>query len=126
MKPSRLLLAVTPLALALLFTFAVPTAIAGTTKGPAADDPRILIKSVDATAGTVEFEYMTNKTTHVYKIDGGSTVKVNDASGTITDIKPGMQVRDSAERDSDTLDSISVSAADPAPPGTSTSKKKKT
>jgi len=119
MKPSRLPLAVTTVALVLLFTVAVPA------KPPAVseDDSRILIKMVDATAGTIEIEYMTNRTTHVYKIDAGTFVKVNNVSGKITDIESGMQVRDSAERDSNTLDSISVSPADPAPVVTSRKKK---
>jgi Ethanolamine utilization protein EutJ (predicted chaperonin) len=119
MKTSRLLLTVATVALVLLFT----VALSAKPPGVSQDDPRILIKTVDATAGTVEFEYMTNQTTHVYKIDSGTLVKVNNVTGKITGIESGMQVRDSAERDSDTLDSISVSPADPAPVGTSRKKK---
>jgi hypothetical protein len=58
---------------------------------------------------------MRSNTTHSYKIDAGTTVKVNNAPGKIADIKPGMQVRDSVDRDDRTLDSISVDKADPAP-----------
>jgi hypothetical protein len=116
MKPSRLLLAVTTLTLALLFTLAVPTPIAGTpTAPPAPVDARKLITSVDAATGTIGIENKRDKTTRTYKIDDFTSVKVNNSRGKIADIKVGMQVRDSIERDSQTLDSISVDMADAAP-----------
>lgn len=105
--------------LALLFTVAVPNAAASTYKwvAPPPVDPRILVTSVDSGAGTIEIKYMRNKTTQTYKIDDITAVNVNDHPGKIADIEVGMQVRGSVERNAQTLDSISVGTADPAPKG---------
>ena len=121
MKPSRTLFTITTLALALLVTIAIPSAHAGKKKAKEAEkpvvDPRILIDSVDASAGTVVLNYKRDGTTHTYTLDGMSTIKVGDSTdpAKISDIKTGMQVRDYVERDDHTLDSITVSTADPAP-----------
>jgi hypothetical protein len=117
MNPSRLLLAVITLALAFLFIIAVPSAIAGKPKPKPAPpvDRRIVIKSVNAAAGTVEIEYMRDKASHTYKIDDLTSIKVNNAPGKIADIKVGMEVNDSVERDDQTLDAISVGPAQAAP-----------
>jgi hypothetical protein len=133
MKPSLLPLAVTTLMLAFSLTFAVQTATAagynaGNYNAPAPREPdtRVLIESVDASAKTVVFKYMDKGTTQTYTVDDLTTIKVNDNTGTFAQIKSGMQVRDSVERDSQTLDSISVSTADPAPAGaTGPTKQKK-
>jgi len=123
MTPSRLLLAVTTLAMALLFTFAVPTATAASTAKTVTPplDTRKLIKSVDAAAGTIEIENMRTQTSRSYKVDSVTSIKVNNAPGKIADIKVGMQVRDTVDRDDQTLDSISVDKADPAPAGSGSS-----
>jgi hypothetical protein len=114
MKPSRLLLTVTTLALTLLFTFAVPTATAAAAK-PAAPpvpvDTRKMIKSVDAAAGTIVIQYMRDKTIHAYQVYELTSIKVNFVAGKIADIKPGMEVSDFLEKDSQTLDSISVTGS---------------
>ena len=116
MKPSRLFLAVTTLTLALLFTLAVPTAIAGKPKAPPAPvDTRKLVQAVDAAAGTIVIQNMRDKTTHTYKVYELTSIKVNFSSGKIADIKAGLQVRDYVERDDRTLDNITVDKADPAP-----------
>jgi hypothetical protein len=111
-------IAVVTLMLTLLLTLAVSTAGASTAKKPTPPPPvdkRILIKAVDATAATVEIQYMRDKGFHTYKIDSLTTVTVNKNPGKFADIKVGMQVRDYVERDDQTLDSISVDKADPAP-----------
>jgi hypothetical protein len=116
MKPSRVFLTVTTLAVALLFTVAVLTVHAGGKAPPAPPvDPRKLITAVDAAAGAIVIEYMRDKTNHSYVLDGLTAIKVNNSTGTIAQIKVGMQVRDFVERDAHTLDSITVSNADPAP-----------
>ena len=70
---------------------------------------------------------MSDSVTHVYKIDGGTTIKLNDATAAIADIKVGMQVTDLSERDPQTLDSISLAPGSGASSSseTSTPKKKK-
>jgi len=109
MKPSRLFLAGVTLALALLFTFAVPIALAGPPKEPPPPpDTRKLIKSVDAAAGTIVIQNMRDKSIHTYKIDDLTTLTVNNVPGKIADIKPGMEVGDYLERYSDTLDSLTL------------------
>jgi hypothetical protein len=118
MKSLRLLLAAVTLTVTLLLTLAVQTAAASSSsKAPPPIDPRILIKTVDESAGTVEIEYMRDakEPTHVYTIDDLTTIQVNDDPGKISDIKAGMQVREYVERDGHTLDKITVSKADPAP-----------
>ena len=117
MKPFRSLSALATLALTLLFAFAVTTANAST-KPPAPPPPvdnRVLITAVDAAAGTIVIEDMHYKTTHTYTIDGFTVLKVNNSPGKIADIKVGMQVRDSEERNHQILDTLTVDMADPAP-----------
>jgi len=81
-------------------------------------DERILIESVDTSAGMIVLRYMRDGTTHTYALDSVSVIKVGDANSdpvAISDIKAGMQVRDYVERDDHTLDSLLVSEADRAP-----------
>jgi hypothetical protein len=124
MKLSRLLLAVATLAF--LFTLAVSTAIAGTTGNGwtqrAEIDLRYLITSVDATTGTIQVEFMRDKTTVTYKIDANTKIRVGDNMGTIDQIKVGMQVRNYFLKAGQTpggegqiLGAIVVNQADPAP-----------
>jgi hypothetical protein len=111
MNSTRFLLCISSLMLVFLFTLAVPSAQARrhvtSSDGPAADVKKV-IKAVNAAAGTVEIQFMDDNSTQVYKIDGGTVIKVNDGSGKITDIKTGMLVTDFIERDPSTLDSLSV------------------
>jgi hypothetical protein len=103
----------------LLFLLSVSPATVqadGTSDDNAQDDTRILVAAVNADAGTVTLEYMSKRTKHTYGVDAATVVTVNDSRAGLADIVKGMQVRDSVERDSSTLDSISVSPADPAPP----------
>jgi hypothetical protein len=119
MKSSRLLFAVTTLALAFLFILAVSTATAGTTGNGwsqrAAVDLRYLVTSVDATNGTIQVEFMRDKTIQTYKIDANTRIRVGDNMGTIDQIKVGMQVRKNFMREGQTLAAIIVNQADPAP-----------
>ena len=120
MKPSRLLLVVASLAFTLLFTAVVPTASAQVvrtpTPTPTPDDTRKLIQAVDTANNTVTIQYMRNQLTHTYGFHDLTLIKVNGVKAKVADIKVGMQVRDYVERDSHTLDSITVDVAD-APPG---------
>jgi hypothetical protein len=101
-----------------LLVISITTAQARKAKeGDAQDDPRILVTAVSASSGSITVEYMTNKVTHTYTIDGATIITINGNPGKISGIAAGMQVRDSVERDSSTLDSISVGPADPAPAG---------
>jgi hypothetical protein len=117
MKSSRLLLAVA--IFVFLFTLANSTATAGTTgdgltqtQGP---DLRYLVTSVDATDGTIQVEFMRDKTTQTYKIDAATKIRVGDTMGTIDQIKVGMQVRNKFMGAGQTLAAIVVNKADPAP-----------
>ena len=124
MKSSRLLLAVTTLAF--LFTVAVSTATAGTTGNGWSQrtevDLRYLVTSVDATTGTIQVEFMRDKTTVTYKIDANTKIRVGDTMGTVDQIKVGMQVRKYFLKAGETpggegqiLGAILVNQADPPP-----------
>ena len=90
MKLSRLLLAVATLTF--LFTLAVSTATAGSMGNGAAQRQKLVIESVDATAGTVEFKSMVDNSIHDYKIDATTRVSLVNRKGTIDQIKVGMKV----------------------------------
>src|SRR5579862_573336 len=82
MNSPRLLLTVATLALTFLFAIAMPVAIAKEKKGKDATpdtpvDTSKVVKSVNAAAGTVVIEYMSDKSMHTYKVDGGTLIKVN-------------------------------------------------
>jgi hypothetical protein len=108
MKSSRLLFVVATLALTLLFTVVLPTTTASADPASAPVDTRKLIKAVDAKAGTVSIQYQSNKSIHVFKVDDFTTIRVNGNLAKIGDIKGGMLLADSSERNPQTLDSISV------------------
>jgi len=95
-------------------------------KTPPPVDHRVLVTAVDASKGQVTFTYQ--KQSHNYLIDGMTSITVSGAKGTIQGIHVGQEVFDFAERDFDTLDSIVVATADPAPvaPTKTTTKKTKT
>jgi hypothetical protein len=109
MKLSRLLFAVT--ALAFLFILAVSTATAGSMGNGAAQRQRLVIESIDATAGTVEFKSMVDNSIHTYKID----------ATTIDQIKVGQKVFNYTVKggqtpvEGQTLSFIGVSPAVPLP-----------
>ena len=117
MKSSRLLLAV--VTLVFLFTLAVSTATAGTSGNGWSQsqrpDLRYLVTLVDAATGTIQVEFMRDKTIKTYKIDANTRIKVGDYMGTIDQIKVGMQVRKDFMREGQTLAAIVVNQADPAP-----------
>lgn len=75
---------------------------------PVPVDARKLIKSVDAAKSSVVIQYMRDKTLHAYAIDEITVFKVNNVSGKVADIKPGMVVVDFLERDAHTLDSLTL------------------
>jgi len=88
-----------------------------TIKLPPPIDTRILIKSVDAKSGTITVRYMRDagQPSRTYIIDGGTVLTVSNVTGTINQIRVGMQVRSYVERDDVALDSIDLGIADPAP-----------
>jgi hypothetical protein len=119
MKSSRLLLAVTTLAF--LFTLAVSTATAGSMGNGAAQRQRLVIESIDATTGTVEFKSMVDNSIHTYKIDTTTRVSIVNSKGTIDQIKMGMKVFNYTVKggqkpvEGQTLAFIGVSPATPVP-----------
>jgi hypothetical protein len=124
MKPFHHFFPFMLLAIALLFTV---TASASAPKKPAPPpDLRKLIQSVDVKNSTVVIRSMRYKEDHPYKIDDFTVLTVNNVSGKLADVKPGMVVEDYLERGTDTLDSLTLSgygtvpaakpAAKPAPP----------
>jgi len=110
MKLSRLLL-VTVLSLLVFAASPGRSAHAATPpKTPAAPpDVRKLIKSIDAKASTVTILDNRNKSTHTYKVDDLTKLTLNNQPGKFADIKVGMVVDDSLERDNDDLDGLSLS-----------------
>lgn len=119
MKTSWSLSACVTLALALLLalTMTLPAASSKPKKKTPTPptDTRILVESVSASDNTVTIKDMSNSSTQTYKVDFATKITVNGNPGKLSDITSGLQVRDLVERDSQTLDSISVSPADPAP-----------
>jgi hypothetical protein len=104
MNLSRLFLIV----VALMFIASSSPATAAAKTPPPPNDHRILVQSVNVKHGTVTLQYMWNKSVHVYTLDASSTVTVKGKPATISDIKSGMRVLDSIDRDEHTLDSITV------------------
>ena len=128
MKTPRTLFAIFAVALSFLVIFSILSPcpakkIEEITPG-GSNDTRTLIQSVDAANQTVTIISMQSNLTHAYKIDDGTMITVSDNRGKFADLKAGLQVRDYKERDSATLDAISVSPADPAPPPPPTTPKK--
>ena len=120
MKHYRILFTVAALALSFLFSGAVLTVTAASKTPPPPPPPidtRILIKAVDAKAGTITIQYMRSAKApeHTYALDGLTALTVNNAKGTVDQIKVGMQVRRYVERDDVSLDSIDVGTAAPPP-----------
>lgn len=111
LQASRFPIAVTTLAVALFFAFAIPNAAmahGGMGMDGMNEDALILIQSVDTASNSVTFKDMKAMSTHIYKIDAATSITVNNNPGTFADIKAGMQVSNSTERDASTLDSITV------------------
>ena len=105
----KLSLLFTTTAVALVVICLGSAAHASKPKEPAAPpDLRKLIKSVDAKASTVTIVNNRDKSTHTYKVDDQTTVMVNNQPVKFPEIKPGMVVDDFVERDSDDLDSVSL------------------
>ena len=112
MKSSRLLF-FAALALLVFVTGLDQSALAAAAKKKPADEPppdnRKLIQSIDVKASTVVVQYNHDKSTHAYKIDDLTVLKINNQTGKVADIKVGMVVDDYIERDFQNLDSISLS-----------------
>src|SRR5450631_1941161 len=90
MKSFRLLLAVG--ASALFFTVTVSTATAGSMGNGAAQRQKLLVESIDVTAGTIVLKSMVDQSVHTYKIDATTQVKIVNSKGTIDQIQAGMKV----------------------------------
>ncbi len=72
-------------------------------------DVKKVIKSIDAKANTVTILNNRDKSTHTYKIDDLTKLTINNQTEKFADIKVGMVVDDSLERDNDDLDALSLS-----------------
>jgi hypothetical protein len=84
-------------------------------KPKAPPDPRILVTAVDLATKQISIKFKRTGQVTIYTVDDLTHVTFQNSPGSITDIKVGQQVFDYAERDSHTLDSLTVGAADPAP-----------
>ncbi len=102
MKLSRLLFAI--ITLALLFTFAVSTATAGSMGNGAAQRMKLVIDSVDAASGTVVFKSGVDQSTHTYKIDATTKLSLTGKKATIDEIQPGEKVENYRVRGGQTAD----------------------
>jgi hypothetical protein len=71
-----------------------------------------VIKLVNPSTQTIEIETMKGHTTHTYKIDALTVITVAGSPGRFANLKFGQQVQNLVERDNDTLDAITVDAAD--------------
>ena len=78
-------------------------------------DRRNLVTAVDVDKKQVTIETMSTKGKAVFDIDDFTVITFHNETGKITDIRVGQQVFAYVQRDSHTLDSISVDVADPAP-----------
>jgi len=97
------------MAVPFIFTLTVSHAAASTTKPPPPEDFRKMVQTVDVKDSEVVVVYMHDRSTHTYKIDFVTALKVNNVAGKIDDLKAGMVVDDYVERDNDSLDLLSVS-----------------
>ena len=109
MNSSRLFSAVAGALIMVCLGSAVQAATKKSTTPAAPPDVRKLIKSVDAKANTITIVYDRDKSTHIYKIDDMTKLTLNNQPGKFADIKPGMVVDDSLERDNDDLDALTLS-----------------
>jgi hypothetical protein len=116
MKRFRSPFTITALRLTLIFILMVQLVSASSQPAPApVVDRRKLIQSVNAASDMVVIVFMRDNSTRAYTLDDLTTIQVNHVPAKIADIKSGMQVRDFIERDGQTLDSLTVDKADPAP-----------
>ncbi len=118
MNASRLPFNVITLAFALLFTITVSTATAGGMGNGAAQRQKLVIESIDATTGIVEFKSMVDNTLQTYRIDATTRILIGTTKGTIDQIKVGQKVANYAAKSGQppqTLSTIFVSSAAPVP-----------
>jgi hypothetical protein len=100
MKSFRLLL--TFVSVAFLFALGASTATAGSMGNGAAQRMKLVVNAVDVAAGTVEFKSMVDQTTHTYKIDSTTKIRIFGTSNmagvkpTIDQIKVGEKVENYA------------------------------
>jgi len=87
-------------------------------------DARKLIESINAADSAISIKNMRDNTVRSYKVDDVTVVNVNDSPGKISDIKVGMLVVDSVERDANMLDGISVRQGDTPKPAAGKKKTK--
>jgi hypothetical protein len=118
MKSSRLFFAIITMAVAFFFTLAASIATAGSMGNGAAQRQKLVIESIDATTGTVEFKSMVDNTIHNYLIDATTRIFIGTTKGTIDQIKVRQKVENFAVKEGQppqTLKFIFVSQAALAP-----------
>ena len=107
MKP-RFLSFAASLGIALLLTVSAYAKDKVAPADDAPDDTRKIVRAVDRSSNSIEVQTMFDQAMHHYKIDPATVIVVNGGAGKFSNIKVGMQVNDYVERDSQTLDSISL------------------
>ena len=79
-------------------------------------DLRTLVKSVDkANSSIVILLKRDHNIMHTYRLDDLTKILIDGSTAKFADIKAGMEVSDSTERDTDTLDSVSLLSKTSAP-----------
>ncbi len=105
MKPSSIFAVLTTLVLVFVFTFAASTAIAEEGSGPIVK----VVKSVGDGKIEVQFSRGERSVVHSYAVTGTTAITINNAAGTLADVKPGMTVNEVAPKEGGPLTSLSVS-----------------
>ena len=117
MNSRRTFLATALLACCFLVSLITSPAFAAAAKQKAAPPPdvRTMVQSVNKANNSVVIISNRDKITHTYRLDDLSTIQVDGGPAKFADIKAGMEVSASTERDSDTLDSLSLVSKTSAP-----------
>jgi hypothetical protein len=98
MKSFRLIL--TFVSVAFLFAVGVSTATAGSMGNGAAQRMKLVVNAVDVAGGTVEFKSMVDQTTHTYKVDATTKIRIfgnpPGSKPTIDQVEVGQKVENYA------------------------------
>jgi hypothetical protein len=98
-----------------LFALSTGLASAAAKKPAPPPDWRKVVKSVDKGSNSITILNMRTRENHIYRLDDLSKIQIDGAPATFADIKAGMEVSDSTERDNDDLDNVSLLSKTHAP-----------